>query len=113
MQEVPSEDFKGKEFLVGPILRVSCSEVVEFLKPVTIQLPVSLRDEQLDIPVASKCRVRVLFLRSADEQKEWVEITEDVRNSTIFDGKTVRFQVQRFSGYECSSTLYYSLRSGL
>ena len=113
MQEFLAEDFKCKEFLVGPILRVSCSEVVEFLKPVTIQLPVSLRDEQLDIPVASKCRVRVLFLRSADEQKEWVEITEDVRNSTIFDGKTVRFQVQRFSGYECSSTLYYSLRSGL
>ena len=114
MQEVPSEDFKGKEFLVGPILRVSCSEVVEFLKPVTIQLPVSLRDEQLEIPDASSCLVRVLFLRSADsEQKEWVEITEDVRNSTRFDGKTVRFQVQRFSGYECSSTLYYSLPSGL
>lgn len=113
MQEVLSEDFKGKEFLVGPILRISCSEVVEFLSPVTIQLPVSLRDEQLDIPDASKCRVRVLFLRSADGQKEWVEITEDVRNSTRFDGRTVRFQVQRFSGYECSSTLYYTLQSGL
>lgn len=113
VQEVLSEDFKGKEFLVGPILRISCSEVVEFLSPVTIQLPVSLRDEQLDIPDASKCRVRVLFLRSADEPKEWVEITEDVENSTRFDGRTVRFQVQRFSGCECSSTLYYSLQSGL
>ena len=109
MQEVPREDFKSKEVLVGPILRISCSEVVEFLKPVTIQLPVSLGAEHLDIPDVSKCRVRVLFLRSGDEQKKWVEITEDVKTSTRFDGKTLRFQVQRFSGYECSSTLHYSL----
>ena len=106
MHEVPREKFKGQEVVVGPILRISCSEVVEFSKPVTIQLPVSLGDEQLDIPDVSKCRVRVLFLRSADEQKEWVEITEDVKSSTRFDGKTVRFQVQRFSGYECSSNLF-------
>ena len=71
MQEVLNEDLKGKEFLVGPILQISCSEVAEFLKPVTIQLPVSLPDEQFDIPAyALKCRVRVLFLRSVDEQKE-------------------------------------------
>ena len=98
MQEVPRDEVKGKEVLVGPILRISCSEVIEFLKPVTIQLPVSLRTEQLDISDVSKRYVRVLFLKSADEQKEWVEITEDVKNSIRFDGKTVRFQVQRFSG---------------
>ena len=99
MQEVPRDEFKGKEVLAGPILRISCCEVVDFLKPVTIQLPVSLRtDEQLDIPDVSKFHVRVLFLRSEDGQKEWVEITEHVKNSIRFDGKTVRFQVQRFSG---------------
>ena len=98
MQEVPRDEVKGKEVLVGPILRISCSEVIEFLKPVTIQLPVSLRTEQLDISDVSKRYVRVLFLKSAYEQKEWVEITEDVKNSIRFDGKTVRFQVQRFSG---------------
>ena len=113
MQEVPREEFKGKEVLVGPILRISCREVIEFLKPVTIQLPVSLGNDQLDTPDVSKCRVRVLFLRSEDKQKEWVEITEDVKNSTSFDGKTVRFQVQRFSKYERSSVLYYNLWSGL
>ena len=103
MHEIPREEFKGQEIVVGPILRISCSEVVNFLKPVTIQLPVSLRDEQLDIPDVSKCHVRVLFLRSEEDRKEWVEITEDAKNSTRFDGKTVRFQVRRFSGYECSS----------
>ena len=100
MQEVPSEEFRGKAVAIGPILRISCSGVVEFLKPVMIQLPVSLRDEQLDIPDVSKCRVRVLFLRFEEERKEWVEITDELNNSTSFDGKTVRFQVLRFSGYE-------------
>ena len=98
MQEVPRDEVEGKEVLVGPILRISCSEVVEFLRPITIKLPVSLRTEQLDISDVSKRRVRVLFLKSADEQKEWVEITEDVKNSIRFDGKTVRFQVRHFSG---------------
>lgn len=98
MQEVPRDESKGEEVLVGPILRISCSEAVQFLKPVMIQLPVSLRTEQLDISDVSKRCVRVLFLKSGNEQKEWVEITEDVKNSIRFDGKTVRFQVQRFSG---------------
>ena len=98
MQEVPRDESKGKEVLVGPILRISCSEAVQFLKPVTIQLPVSLRTEQLEISDVSKRCVRVLFLKSVNEQKEWVEITEDVKNSIRFDGKTVRFQAQRFSG---------------
>ena len=94
--------------MVGPILRIFCREVVEFLRPVTIQLPVSLGDEQLNIPDVSKCNVRVLFLRSEEDRKEWVEITEDVKKSTAFNGTTVRFQVQRFSGYECSSTSVYN-----
>jgi len=112
VQEVPRKDFTGREILVGPILRISCREVVAFFKPVTIQLPVCLGDERLDIPDVSQCRVRVLFLRSEDEK--WAEITEDVKNSTRFDGKTVRFQVQRFTArYECSLTLYHSVRSSL
>ena len=103
MQEIPAEKFQGEDILVGPILRIFCPEVVKFLKPVTIQLPVSLEDQQLDTPDVSKCRVRVLFLRSEGEGKEWVEITENLGSPASFDGKIVRFQVQRFSGYERNS----------
>ena len=99
MQEVPGEEFDGKELLVGPILRICCTEAVEFLKPVTIQLPVSLGDKQHQIPDLSACRVRVLFLKSDVEQKEWVEITDNLKNPASFDGKVVTFQVERFSGY--------------
>ena len=99
VQEVPGEEFEGKDVLVGPILRIACTEVVEFLKPVTIQLPVCLGDEQKGIPDLSTCRIRVLFLKSDDEQKEWVEITDNLTNPPSTDGNIVRFQVQRFSGY--------------
>ena len=99
MQEVPGEEFEGKGVLVGPILRIVCTEIVEFLKPVTIQLPICLGDEQQGIPDLSTCRIRVLFLKSHDEQKEWVEITDNLTNPPSTDGNIVQFQVQRFSGY--------------
>ena len=98
MQEVSGEEFKDQEVFLGPILRVSCSQIVEFSKPVTIQLPVSLRSDQERIPGPSKCRVRVLFLNSNGEDKKWMEITDGLKCPVNFDGTFVRFQVERFSG---------------
>ncbi|CAH3024695.1 unnamed protein product, partial [Porites evermanni] len=101
VQEVPGEEFKDQDVFLGPILRVCCSQIVEFSKPVTIQLPVSLRSDQEKIPVPSTCRVRVLFLNSDDEEKKWMEITDGLKCPVHFDGTFVRFQVERFSGYTC------------
>ena len=101
MQEVPGEEFKANDILIGPILRIVCDETVEFLKPVTITLPVSLGDTHHDFPDPTACRVRILFLSSDGEQKEWKEITEDLKNPVTFDGTTVKFEVERFSGYVC------------
>ena len=98
MQEVPSEEFEGREVLIGPVLRIACSELVEFSKPVTIQLPVSLQSEHEGIPEPSTCRLRVLFLRSDGANKEWMDITDELRSPVNFDGTFVRFQVERFSG---------------
>ena len=44
VQEVPNEEFEEEDVFLGPILRIECSKVVQFFSPVTIQLPVSLRD---------------------------------------------------------------------
>ena len=101
MQEVPGEEFKANDILIGPILRIVCDETVEFLKPVTITLPVSLGDTHHDFPDLTACRVRILFLSSDGEQKEWKEITDDLKNPVTFDGMSVNFQVERFSGYVC------------
>lgn len=92
---------------LGPILRIVCSDSIEFLKPVTIQLPVSFQEEQQGIPDPSICRVRVLFLRTDGERKQWIEITGDLANPASFDGTFVSFQVERFSGYGNKSSITY------
>ena len=98
MQEVPSDEFQEAGVFLGPILRINCFETVQFSRSVTIQLPLSLRGEQLLLPDQTTCRVRVLFLKSDEKQKEWIEITDDLGKRASFDGKFVRFQVERFSG---------------
>ena len=94
MQEVPSEEFEGQGRFLGPVLRIIFNKFVEFLKPVTIQLPVSLRSDQEGTPDPSTCRGRVLFLNSDDQDNKSMEITDDLRSP---DGKSVTFQVERFS----------------
>ena len=99
MQEVPSEEFERQDVFLGPVLRIVCSQV-HFLKPVTLQLPVSLRDEQEGIPDPLTCHVRVFFQRPDSEHgEEWIEITDDLVNPASFDGTFVRFQVEHFSKY--------------
>ena len=106
MQEVPSKEWEGMNVLVGPILRIECSQSVEFFKAAEIQLPVSLLAEQEGIPDPSVCRVRVLFLSSDGESKEWFEITGDLESPASFDGAFVKFQIKRFSGYVKESCYY-------
>ena len=98
VQEVPSDEFQEGGVFLGPILRINCFETVQFSRSVTIQLPISLREQQVLLPDPTTCRVRVLFLESDDKQKEWIEITNDLEKPARFDGKFVRFQVERFSG---------------
>lgn len=98
MQEVPSDEFQEAGVFLGPILRSNCFEAVQFSRSATIQLPISLREQQVLLPDLTTCRVRVLFLKSDDQEKEWIEVTDDLRKPASFDGKFVRFQVERFSG---------------
>ena len=80
----------------GPILRVLCSSRVLFLEPVIIQLPVSPGDKPASIPDPSMCRVRIFFLSSKEETKEWLEISEELENLS-YDGTLVKFKVPGFS----------------
>ena len=99
VQEVSNEEFEVEGKFLGPVLRIKCFEAVQFLKPVTIQLPISLR-EQEDLNLdPTTCLVRVLFLKSDNDQKEWIEITDDLIKPPSLDKKFVRFNVERFSAY--------------
>ena len=81
-------------------MRIICSEAIEFSKPGTIQLPVSLREHYEDIPAASECRVGIMFLKSDDEREEWIETASDLMKPIPFDGRIVKCQVERLnSGY--------------
>ena len=99
VQEVSNEEFEAEGKVLGPVLRIKCFQAVQFLKPVTIQLPISLREHQ-DLNLnPTTCRVRVLFLKSDNDQKEWIEITDDLVKPPSLDRKFVRFHVERFSAY--------------
>ena len=98
MQEVLQDEFDGVDRCSGPILRILGSPNAEFLKPVTIQLPISHERDPECIPDPSVCRVRIFFLSSNEESKKWIEITNDLESPASFDGNFVKFQVRRFSG---------------
>ncbi|XP_068753648.1 uncharacterized protein [Montipora capricornis] len=101
VQEVLQDEFNGLDLCSGPILRILGSPSAEFLRPVTIQLPITYGLDPEYIPDPSVCRVRIFFLTSDGESKEWIEITSDLENPASFDGNFVKFQVRRFSGYTC------------
>ena len=88
--------------LAGPILSVLCSKEVEFQEPVTVQLPLSLRDtdqaaELLGIPDLSFVRARVLLQSSDGTEREWTEITDD--SPPWLEGTLIKFSVKHFSRY--------------
>lgn len=84
--------------MAGPIVRISCDKEVEFQKPITLQVPLSLR-EKPDFPDSSLVRARVLFQQSEGEHREWTEITESLEETPSFDETAIRFKVRHFSGY--------------
>ena len=99
VQEVPQDVFQGRDIFAGPILRVLCSSRATFLEPVTIQLPVSLGGSVLNIPHDTTRRVRVFFLSSEKETREWMEISDELEHPASFDGRVVKFKVRGFSRY--------------
>ena len=100
VQEVSNEEFEGEDIVLGPVLRIKCNQAIHFLKPVNIQLPISLREQQdVVLNTSTTGHVRVLFLKSDNGQKEWIEITDDLVTPPSLDRKSVRFDVERFSAY--------------
>ena len=97
--------------LPGPILRITCPKKHDFMEPVSIHLPLSLREQQrLDIPDLSLVRVRVWFKDSSSAaayKQEWTEITEELETTPSFDGAVIKFSVRHFSGYVKLNSLLY------
>ena len=70
---------------------------MDFLKPIAVQLPLSLSEphrKDIDMSVA---RVHILFKESSSEKKEWIEVTEKLETLPRFDGNVITFAVSHFS----------------
>ena len=72
---------------------------MDFLKPVAVQLPLSLSEphslrKDIDMTVA---RVRILFKGSRPEKQEWVEIADKLETLSQFNGITISFTISHFS----------------
>ena len=70
---------------------------MDFLKPLAVQLPLSLSEPQRKDIDMSVARVRILFKESSSEKQEWVEITEKLETLPRFDGNVISFAVSHFS----------------
>ena len=70
---------------------------MDFLKPVAVQLPLSLSEpHRTDIDM-SLARVRILFKDSCSEKQEWVEITDELETLPRFNGNTISLAISHFS----------------
>ncbi|XP_015747898.1 PREDICTED: uncharacterized protein LOC107327669 isoform X4 [Acropora digitifera] len=99
LQEVSQRQFRQIQILTGPILRITSSKAVDFLKPVAVQLPLSLSEPHRKDIDMSLARVRILFKESSPEKQEWVEITDKLETLTRFDGNTISFTISHFSDF--------------
>ena len=53
----------------------------------------------LNIPHDPVRRVRVFFLSSEKETREWMEISDELENPASYDCRVVKFKVRGFSRY--------------
>lgn len=92
------------EVWASPILRSEIthytgSDALQFRKPVSIQLPLSLREESCKAPGdLSSCRVRIWFLESASDREKWTDITDRLFTPASFNRMAIEFSVMPFSG---------------
>ncbi|XP_015747896.1 PREDICTED: uncharacterized protein LOC107327669 isoform X3 [Acropora digitifera] len=97
LQEVSQRPFRQKQILPGPILRITSSKTVDFLKPVAVQLPLSLSEPQRKDIDMSVARVCILFKESSSENQEWIEITDKLEKPPRFNGNAISFTISHFS----------------
>ena len=98
MQEFPSTEVKEEGIWVGPVLHISSSHHISHLEPVTIKLPLTLRESSKDFAELSNGHIRILHCESESEPSSWTDITEKLEEPIflVTDGK-VAFKVKHFS----------------
>ena len=97
MQEFPSGELKGDGVLVGPVLEISSSQEIACVEPVTINIPLTLREGKRELTQLFPGHVRILHSDSGDESQTWEDITEQLEEPAVIVDGIVAFKVKHFS----------------
>ena len=102
VQEVPVEKFRDSKLYPSPVLYITASKDVTFLRPVTLKIPMSLDEDFDTLPTQFSCdQLRILFRKSENSEDgaaQWEDITDKVKESLQLVDNVVIFQVRHFSG---------------
>lgn len=86
MQELSSDDFEGKQVLVGPIVHITFTAKVELRDPsqVSLTCPISIRvpigsQQDKKLLGTSSWRVRVYFRGGGDTLRKWIDRAEELK----------------------------------
>ena len=97
MQEFPSSELKGDGVLVGPVLDISASQKIACVEPVTINIPLTLREGKRELAQLFRGHVRILHSDSGDESYAWKDITEKLEEPAVIADGIVTFKVKQCS----------------
>ena len=96
MQEIPRQWLDDSGVLVGPVVHITCSPVIQLFEPATITIPISLQADKNEFAEVTSGNVRVL-VKSDEETSDWIEITGQLPTPADLTNGVVTFQVTHFT----------------
>ncbi|XP_066019482.1 uncharacterized protein [Pocillopora verrucosa] len=94
VQEFPSSEVEDIGILCGPVIHISSSQNIEHMEPVTIKVPLALRESKHDLSELSNEVIRIYF---DSEGKQWRDITGQLEGPVTVKDGIVEFKVKHFS----------------
>ena len=94
VQEFPSNEVEDIGILCGPVIHISSSQNIEHMEPVTIKVPLALRESKHDLSELSNEVIRISYLDS--KGKQWRDITGQLEGPVTVKDGIVEFKVKHF-----------------
>ena len=94
VQEFPSNEVEDIGILCGPVIHISSSQNIEHMEPVTIKVPLALRESKHDLSELSNEVIRISYLDSAG--KQWKDITGQLEEPVTVKNGILEFKVKHF-----------------
>ena len=95
VQEFPNNEVEDIGILCGPVIHILSSQNIEHIEPVTIKVPLALRESKHDLSELTNEVIRISYLDS--EGKQWRDITGQLEGPVTVKDGIVEFKVKHFS----------------